>query len=154
LTTSFSEKDVHTFFDSREAELTAPASRTPFEFTADFRKALPTKGGVYVVFHERDVIYVGETTSLRHRLGVHMRNPENHVLALKLARLLYDKANGNGSAGSTRKFKESHKAATREWIRQNLSVSYVHLPIGRKELEERLVGKYDPEFNKRYPQLP
>lgn len=128
--------------------------RIAVSFDAKFREELPESGGVYAFFHANDIFYIGETTSLRQRLGIHMRNPENHVLALKIARQLYDRTHGKGSAGSKKKFEEAHKETTRKWVSDNLCVSFVALPIGRKELEDRLCMKHEPEFNKRYPALP
>jgi len=152
--TEFKAEEVVAYFKALEAELLDPNRRTAFGFAAEFRESVPEAGGVYVFFHQGRVVYVGETTSLRQRLAVHMRNPENHVLALKIARLLYDKLNGSGSAGSARKFLESHKEATRQWAASNLHVAFADMAIGRKELEERLVAHHAPLFNARYPELP
>ena len=83
-----------------------------------------------------------------------MRNPENHVLMLKLTRLLWDKIHGEDQAGSRRVFPHEHRAVAMDWISENLTVSYLALGIGRKELEERLIANHDPSFNQRYPKLP
>lgn len=152
--TTFSDQQVAAFLAAKEAELFKPDQRIAITFDADFRHALPATGGVYAFFHNDAVFYIGETTSLRQRLGTHMRNPENHVLALKIARQLFDHAHGDGTAGSKKKFDEEHKEATRKWVSENLRVAFVPIPIGRKELEDRLCSMHEPEFNKRYPVLP
>ena len=152
--TTFTDAQVAAFLAAREAELLAKDRRVAVAFTASFRHDLPASGGVYAFFHAGGLFYIGETTSLRQRLGTHMRNPENHVLALKIARQLFDRANGKGSAGSKKKFEEQHKEVTRQWVSKNLQVAFVATPIGRKELEDHLCGTHKPEFNKRYPVLP
>ncbi|MFC7300294.1 GIY-YIG nuclease family protein [Cognatiluteimonas weifangensis] len=152
--TNFANHEIAAFFDARQAELLDLSRRVPMTFAREFRINLPIEGGVYVFFFQSSVFYVGETTSIRQRIGMHMRNPENHVLALKIARHLYDRSHGLGAAGSQKKFSEQHKESTRQWIQEHLHVCYVPMLLGRKELEERLVCQLNPEFNKRYPQLP
>jgi len=148
------QQQVDQYFATCEQFLLDVANRIPITFDAPFKRVVPTGGSVYVFFINGVPFYVGETTSIRQRLGGHMRNPENHVMALKLARLLHDQIHGVGSAGSTRKFPEPHKQSTRAWIETNLQVAFLQMPIGRKELEELLITKHSPEFNKRYPVLP
>jgi GIY-YIG catalytic domain-containing protein len=145
------QQQVDEYFTACEQALLDVTNRTAITFDKAFKISIPPEGGVYVIFFGGAPFYVGETTSIRQRLAGHMRNPENHVMALKLARLLHDQAHGVGTAGSTRKFSEIHKRATRTWIATNLQVAFLAMPIGRKELEERLIAKHTPEFNKRYP---
>ena len=152
--TRLTQAQIDAFLNAKEAELLDPGNRAPIHFGREYARSLPESGGTYVFFFHDEVFYVGETTSLRQRLAVHMRNPENHVLILKIARLLYDEINGPGLAGSRRKFDESHKARSRRWVERHLRVALVDLGIGRKELEERLVQKHSPPFNERYPSLP
>jgi len=151
---NFTEAEVDAYLNARAAELLDPARRRPIAFDEAFRASIPASGGVYAFFYGDELFYIGETTSLRQRLGNHMRNPENHVLALKIARQLHDRIHGEGSAGSQKKFVEEHKANTRQWVVENLQVAFVPLTIGRRELEERLCGLHAPTFNHRYPVLP
>jgi len=145
------DEEVFAFLDHSDRHLSDPQNRAAFAYTTHFRARLPQHGGVYVFFLNDEVVYVGETKSLRQRLGNHMRNPENHVLALKIARLLFDILNGPGAAGSRRAFAEDHKQLTRDWVARSLQVAWLPVQLGRKELEEFLIEAYDPEFNKRYP---
>jgi hypothetical protein len=149
-----SQQDVEDFLRDQENELMAAKGRRKMSFSDRFRNSLPESGGIYAFFCKGKIFYVGETTCLRKRLASDMRNPENHVLALKIARLLYDAKYGNGSAGKEKKFEEAHKAATRKWIEDNLRVKCFSMLIGRRELEERVHANRRPEFNDRYPQLP
>jgi predicted GIY-YIG superfamily endonuclease len=151
---TFSEAEVNAYLDARGAELLDPARRGNVAFDEAFRTSIPATGGVYAFFYGNELFYIGETTSLRQRLANHMRNPENHVLALKIARQLHDRIHGEGAAGSQKKFVEEHKESTRQWVVQNLQVAYVPLTIGRRELEERLCAQLAPMFNHRYPVLP
>jgi len=151
---SFTPAQVNAYLEARAAELFDPARRLRITFDEEFRVSIPASGGVYAFFHGNQLFYVGETTSLRQRLAIHMRNPENHVLALKIARRLHDRIHGEGAAGSQKKFAEDHKGSMRRWVADNLQVAFVPLLIGRKELEERLCAQHAPMFNDRYPVLP
>lgn len=152
--TDFTDDEIGRFLTAREAELFDSQLRVVAALDTQFRDSLPVGGGTYAFFHGDSIFYVGETTSLRQRLATHMRNPENHVLLLKIARLLYDQEHGDGTAGKMKKFEEAHKKKTRAWVRNNLHVAHARLSIGRKELEEMLVSKHSPPFNERYPKLP
>ena len=141
-------------FEEAEEYLLNPVNRVPMEYTSDFKNNVSESGGSYIFFHNDLIIYTGETTNIRQRLGVHMRNPENHVLMLKLTRLLWDQIHGEGEAGNRRVFPHDHRAVVMGWISDNLTVSYLSLGIGRKELEERLIINHGPSFNQRSPHLP
>ena len=141
-------------FVAAEAYLLDPANRVQMAYDNNFRENIEQTGGSYIFFYGDIVMYTGETTNLRQRLGVHMRNPENHVLMLKLTRLLWDQLYGEGAAGNRRVFPHDHREHVRNWISEHLTVAYLSLNIGRKELEERLIGNHDPPFNQRYPHLP
>ncbi|MEM9560232.1 MAG: hypothetical protein AAF995_07985 [Planctomycetota bacterium] len=145
---------MQAYFSACESDLLAAENQMQIRFGAQFAVTIPRSGGAYLFHFQDRVLYAGETTSLRQRLAVHMRNPENHVLILKIARQLYDWEHGHGASGNRRRFDEAHKERSRQWVEQHLSVSFRQMRIGRKELEEFLVERHQPEFNKRYPTLP
>ena len=102
------------------------------EWTEENLMNLPKINGVYAIYHNSGkLLYVGESKNIYDRIYRHHRTGEASELTKKMC-LLY-------------KFK------TEKELSQYLSecyIKYVELAYGRSELEEYLIDKYAPVFNK------
>ncbi|MDO8684538.1 MAG: hypothetical protein Q7N50_13805 [Armatimonadota bacterium] len=108
------------------------------EFLVDTRwhDELPKAGGVYAIWEKQTreavAVYVGETCCLEHRFA-DLDHTRNHPFLGKAAEYL------ELSRG------DEH---LKPQISQSYCISYLELDFGRKELEEYLVLRWKPKFNK------
>jgi excinuclease UvrABC nuclease subunit len=87
---------------------------------------LPKANGVYMICHIDfpNVIYIGESKNMWDRFWKHHRT-------------------GNASS-----FRDNLKRANLDNVVEECTVKFIVLQYGRKELEEYLIAKYNPKFNR------
>lgn len=56
---------------------------------------------------------------------------------------------GYKNADSNKKFPEHIEKKVDDWLKEKIKVSVLSTKLGRKELEENLVKKYDSKYNKK-----
>jgi len=108
----------------------------------------PPAPGVYVFRDKKKLIYVGETGSLRGRMK-DMIDTRNHVLRRNIGNKLYNEIEGFERATSSKKFIEIIEDMLNNHIRENLTVCYMTVELGRKELEEKIQKEFEPEYNQK-----
>lgn len=86
---------------------------------------LPKANGVYIIYLAEQILYIGESKNIWDRFWKHHRT-------------------GNASSFRSNMYKANVDSA----ILKNCTIQYVQLLYGRKELEEYLIEKYKPVFNK------
>ena len=86
---------------------------------------LPKANGVYIIYLAEQILYIGESKNIWDRFWKHHRT-------------------GNASSFRANMIKENIESS----ILDNCTIQYVQLLYGRKELEEYLIEKYKPVFNK------
>ncbi|MCW9046956.1 MAG: hypothetical protein OQK46_02665 [Gammaproteobacteria bacterium] len=93
------------------------------------------------------VVYVGETGLLQGRMN-DVRNTRNHTLRRSIGERKFSKHSHYTKATSSLKYAEDIEILVNKYI-ESLIVSILPVNLGRSELEEYLVSKYDPVYNKR-----
>lgn len=96
----------------------------------------PAFPGVYIFKDNSKIIYVGETVNLRGRMK-DMIDTRNHVLRRNIGNELYRGVEGFEPATARKKFNEVIEDMLNKHITRNLTVSWIKVELGRKELEER-----------------
>lgn len=116
-------------------------SRTwPSRFTSE--------AGVYVVREEGEICYVGESVNLKKRMA-DLLDSRNHSLRRKIGSVKFAARDGWEKATPSRKFPLEFEEELDRLFEDNFEVSVLAVPIGRKELEERIIEKYSPKYNSR-----
>ena len=87
--------------------------------------------GNYIIFLKKKIVYTGESKNLKKRIG-QLLGIQNHTLGRKIK-----KENG---------FKNNHE--TKEFIIKNFKISFLENYLGRKELEECIIERDNPIYNK------
>lgn len=93
----------------------------------DWAAAIPKEAGVYVVWEKNLPVYVGESSSLRLRMGDFAR-PINHPFPKKVCALLGIKEKA---------YREIATAVSSQY-----KLSWLAVPFGRVELEEFLILRW------------
>jgi hypothetical protein len=114
--------------------------------TAEWPKQFPASPGVYAVFDEKNLIYVGESGSLRERMG-DLRETRHHTLRRQLGAVMFGDQTDFRHGSSKARFPDSIEAVLNEYIRGHLTVNVVVVNLGRKEIEELLINREKPKFN-------
>jgi hypothetical protein len=127
--------DEEKYLESLEEKL-LNAERFKFEE----RKSFPKSPGCYLGWQNDVIIYVGETTNLFKRIRK-MSRSGGHSLRKRIGRKLYSEPK------STKRFTPEKEDRLTQYLINNIKISYLVAKLGRKELEEIIKDKYNPEYN-------
>jgi len=102
--------------------------------------------GVYVFFEKDNIVYVGETTSVKERMR-DILDTRHHTLRRKIGALNFFEIPGYKTANSKTKFIPIIEEMVSEWMVKKMKFSFIQVNLGRKELEELIIKKYNPKYN-------
>ncbi|MCE5278212.1 MAG: hypothetical protein ABFD92_11960 [Planctomycetaceae bacterium] len=139
------EEQIQMLLEACE-QLLLRSRRIPLLLTRDWTRRFPTDAGVYAVFDQNDLVYVGETGSIAARM-LDFLSSRNHVLRRKLGNVLFKDVPGFHEATSSRRFPNNIEQMVTDYIETRLSVSPVIVPFGRAEIEEHMTAKHRPPYN-------
>jgi hypothetical protein len=108
----------------------------------------PNGAGVYCIFKDGKPIYVGESGNLSARIREIFRTV-NHSFRRSLGKYLYSNNPGFTAASSSLKFSPEIEEELTEYMESSLTIVFANIALGRKEVEEFIYRKYQPEFNVR-----
>ncbi len=107
----------------------------------------PDEPGVYAVFREALLIYIGETASIRKRMR-DLRDTRNHTLRRKIGKELAHHPEFIHATAS-KKYPDEIERLLTETMRTTLTVAVLPVFFGRKELEEYVIRRLCPSYNKK-----
>jgi len=122
-------------------------NRIQYELKRDW-KTIPSEAGVYIVFENGILCYVGETGSLRGRQRNLIRTV-NHTLRITIGDLMFSKEEGYIKDKRRKKFPDHIEEKLNSWMVNNITISFLPVPLGRKELEEMICDEEMPKYNRR-----
>lgn len=117
-----------------------------FVLTRIWASQFPNKPGVYIFRLGDTIIYAGETGSLRGRMKG-MIDTRNHVVRRTLGTKLYAGRPTYTKPSARQKFWDDLEIELNNYIISNLTLSFIPVELGRKELEEKLFTLHNPEHN-------
>lgn len=109
---------------------------------------MPALPGVYAIFEVEELVYVGETGNLAGRM-IDLTDTRNHTLRRTMGAVLFAGCTGFETATSSRKFPSEIETQLRAHFESKLSVALLPMSIGRKEVEEYMINKFSPKYNKK-----
>lgn len=104
------------------------------------------KPGVYVFFEKNEIVYVGETSSIKERMR-DILDSRHHTLRRKIGVFNFSEVPGFKKANSKNKFPPNIEQMVSNWMAKKMKLSFVNVQLGRKELEELIIKKYNPKYN-------
>ena len=106
--------------------------------------SLPNVAGVYAIFLEEKMVYVGESKSLRERWR-DMYDCRNHNFLRIVGNEYLKDMSGFEPATSSRRYSELLTKELYQYLTDNFSFKYLPVDLGRKELEEYITNH--PEYS-------
>jgi hypothetical protein len=117
------------------------------KLTRQWAKSFPDDSGVYMLFEDGKLVYVGESGSLSGRV-TDMLNSRHHTVRRAFGELRFKDVLGYKKATSSIKYPEHIEKLVEETMR-GFKISMLPVPFGRKEFEEYIESKHKPELNRK-----
>lgn len=138
--------EIEEYLLKLEHKLLIESERNSIELTREWAKSFPNESAVYLFREEGEICYVGETGSLRGRM-TDILNTKNHTVRRNLGNAHYFDQPNYEKASERKSFSEDIEKMLNERIINHLTMSYIIVDLGRKELEERLFDKLQPKYS-------
>jgi len=129
-----------------EYNLIVAAKKQKPELTRIWANTFPNSAAVYIFREEGEICYVGETGNLRGRMN-DILNTKNHSLRRNLGKSIFLNHVDYIHATSKVSYPANLEELLNERFRTKLTISFLEIGLGRKELEERIFGKFKPKYN-------
>ncbi len=129
-----------------EKQLLQEAKEHKIILTRKWAKDFPNESAVYIFRENGHICYVGETGSLRGRM-TDILNTKNHTVRRNIGNHYYSHLSDYEKPSSRKGFSEHIESLLNERLESSLTISYIVVKLGRKELEERLFDKLNPKFS-------
>ncbi len=140
------EKQIKDYLIKLENELLNKSEKKQIELSRDWANSFPNQSAVYLFREDEEICYVGETGSIKGRMN-DILNTKNHTLRRNLGNYHFSELPNYEKPSSKKGFCGELETLLNEKIISNLTVSYILINLGRKELEERLYDKFSPKYS-------
>lgn len=138
--------EIEEYLLKLEHALLIESERKTIELTRDWANSFPDQSAVYLFREEGEVCYVGESGNIRGRMN-DILNTKNHTVRRNLGNHHYSEHPNYEKATSKKSFVDEIELMLNDRIQKHLTLSYIVVDLGRKELEERLYAKLKPKYN-------
>ncbi|MBD1425665.1 GIY-YIG nuclease family protein [Sphingobacterium arenae] len=129
-----------------EYELLNNSDNQKIELSRNWANSFPSETAVYIFREDGEICYVGETGSLRGRM-TDILNTKNHTLRRNIGNHYFSEFPTYEKPSSKKGFCQEIENLLNQKITTHLTVSYILVDLGRKELEERLYDKFFPKYS-------
>lgn len=142
--------DVTVYLNDRKAELLNPNNWQKITLSRTWTATVPNEAGVYAIKDGAHLVYIGETGNLQGRMK-DLLDSRHHTLRRTIGHKLFADMEGYSPATTKKKFPPHIEKRVDEHIHKNLSVAFLKVSLGRKELEELIETeiKIEVRLNKR-----
>ncbi|WP_321515889.1 GIY-YIG nuclease family protein [Marinifilum fragile] len=140
------EAEIEKYLSKNEEKLLNKCKTIKVQLTREWIKQFPQNAGVYVFRENNKISYFGETGNIKGRMS-DILNTQNHTIRRNIGETNFSEHPNYQKASSKRKFPIDIENLVNKWIESQMTVSFLPLSLGRKELEERLCEKFNPKYN-------
>lgn len=99
--------------------------------TRQWTSRIPQEAGVYILIGSKQIVYVGETGNLRGRMN-DLLDSRHHSIRRTIGKNLFANIAGFVQATTKIKFPDQIETLVNKYITENLKISYLIVPLGRK----------------------
>jgi len=138
--------DTSLYLDQLEKQLVENNKIVQVELNREWSKQFPLGAGVYLIRENDAICYVGETGSLRARMG-DLLQTRNHVIRRNIGKVNFCSHQMFEKPSSKKMFHPEIEQLLEQWMCGKLTVCCLEVNLGRKELEELLFEKHKPKYN-------
>jgi hypothetical protein len=129
--------EIERYLENLELQLVDSGNWQTIFLTRQWTSSVPNKPGVYVIKERGIIVYVGESGNLRGRMK-DLLDSRHHTVRRTIGRKLFSDIEDFTMATSRAKFPEHIEQSLNDHICKNLTIAYLEVQLGRKELEERI----------------
>lgn len=139
------KNEIDSYLQKLEDQLINQVPKISIELSRSWSNNFPKAAAVYIFREGEEICYVGETGSIQGRMS-DVLNTKNHTLRRNIGHSHFSEVPGFTKANSKKGFTEDIETMLNNKITNDLTISFVLVELGRKELEERLYEKYSPKY--------
>lgn len=140
------DSQIEKYLTELEDKLIFHSERKEIILTRNWANSFPPESAVYLFRENNEVCYVGETGSLRGRMN-DILNTKNHTIRRNFGNAHFNEHLNYERPSSRRGFCDEIEILLNERIQNTLTMSFITLDLGRKELEERLFARFSPKYS-------
>ncbi|MCY4779264.1 hypothetical protein ORI89_06355 [Sphingobacterium sp. UT-1RO-CII-1] len=140
------KKQIEEYLIRLEYELLNNSNNQKIELSRSWANSFSSKAAVYIFREDGEICYVGETGSLKGRM-TDLLNTKNHTLRRNIGNHYFSNFHTYEKPSSKKGFCQEIENLLNQKITTHLTVSYILVELGRKELEERLYYKFSPKYS-------
>ncbi|HTB52447.1 MAG TPA: GIY-YIG nuclease family protein [Ferruginibacter sp.] len=137
--------DRHKYLKSLTASLLS-AQKHKIVKSKTWAKDFPPKPGVYIIRKKDKLIYVGETGSIKGRLK-DLCSTRNHTARRSIGTEQFRKHAEYTKPSSKDRFCDTIEDLLNQYFAKNLTITFLEVDLGRKELEEIICKNHIPIHN-------
>ena len=138
--------EIENYLDEIENKLLFESKRHTIALNRDWANSFPIDSAVYLFREKDNICYVGETGSLRGRMN-DILNTKNHTLRRNFGNTHFFEFENYEKPCLSKGFCKEIEILLNQKMEKDLTLSYIVLFLGRKELEERLFAKFQPKYS-------
>lgn len=141
---------VEVYLSKLQEQLFDSKNWRKIELSRKWTSTISDEAGVYVLRENKEIVYVGETGSLRGRMN-DLLDSRHHCVRRTIGKTFFSGTKGFQPANTRSKFPPHIEILVDKHITSKYSVALLPAPLGRKELEEFIAGnlKVEKGLNKR-----
>ena len=129
-----------------ENDLLNNSENKKIELSKTWANSFPDEAAVYIFRENGEICYVGETGSIKGTMN-DILNTKNHTLRRNLGNHYFSELPNYEKPSSRKEFCDEIEILLNDKIITNLTISYISIDLGRKELEERIYDKFSPKYS-------
>lgn len=140
------QSQIEQYLTELEERLIFQSERKEIILSRNWANSFPVESAVYLFRENNEICYVGETGSLRGRMN-DILNTKNHTIRRNFGNSHFFDFPNYEKPSSRKGFCDEIEILLNEKIQNTLTISYITMSIGRKELEERLFARFKPKYS-------
>lgn len=137
--------EIQDYLQHLEYRLLNEEPRNSIKFNRTWANQFPNAAAVYLFREGDEVVYVGETGSIKGRMN-DLLNTKNHTIRRNIGNLHFSNHKDFEKASSKKSFHPEIEFLLNEKMTNDLTISFIEIELGRKELEEQLYEKFSPKY--------
>lgn len=137
--------EIQNYLQKLENQLLREEPRNSIDLNRTWASQFPNAAAVYIFREGDEICYVGETGSFKGRMN-DILNTRNHTIRRNIGSFHFFNHKDFEKASSKKSYHPEIEILLNEKITSDLTVSFIEINLGRKELEERLYEKYSPKY--------
>jgi hypothetical protein len=131
---NFKNKNIIKYLDEIDKHLKT-ANRIQFEYNLLWSRQFKDAPAVYAFFRKDELIYIGETASLKKRMS-DIRRTYNHTFRKQIGKREF-----NAITNSKGVFSNDIEVTLNLYFEENISMTHYYINFGRSEAESYLIHK-------------